>query len=114
MILSFGLETDDSYHAIRLISTHDGNAWGHGRSGVCWFARFGAGGLRREEGRVALTRRDTQPRIESPRGPVERFAEAMVDTLADTALAQEIHMLLTHILCDSVETELATREGAQA
>ena len=62
----------------------------------------------------ALTRRDTQPRIEPPRGPVERFAEAVVETLADTALAQEIHMLLTHILCDSVETELATREGAQA
>ncbi len=30
---------------------------------------------------------------------------------ADTALAQEIHMLLTHILCDIVESELATREG---
>jgi D-sedoheptulose 7-phosphate isomerase len=32
---------------------------------------------------------------------------------ADTALAQEIHMLLTHILCDIVETELAAREGVQ-
>jgi D-sedoheptulose 7-phosphate isomerase len=30
---------------------------------------------------------------------------------ADTALAQEIHMLLTHILCDIVEGELALREG---
>ena len=30
---------------------------------------------------------------------------------ADTALAQEIHMLLTHILCDIVESELARREG---
>jgi D-sedoheptulose 7-phosphate isomerase len=27
---------------------------------------------------------------------------------ADTALAQEVHMLLTHVLCDIVETELAT------
>jgi D-sedoheptulose 7-phosphate isomerase len=30
---------------------------------------------------------------------------------ADTALAQEIHLLLTHILCDIVERELAAREG---
>ncbi len=30
---------------------------------------------------------------------------------ADTALAQEIHMLLTHVLCDIVESELARREG---
>jgi D-sedoheptulose 7-phosphate isomerase len=29
---------------------------------------------------------------------------------ADTAMAQEVHMLLTHILCDIVETELASRE----
>ncbi|HEX3724187.1 MAG TPA: SIS domain-containing protein [Nitrolancea sp.] len=29
---------------------------------------------------------------------------------ADTALAQEIHMLITHILCDIVEAELATLE----
>ena len=27
---------------------------------------------------------------------------------ADTALAQEIHMLLTHVLCDIVESELLT------
>jgi D-sedoheptulose 7-phosphate isomerase len=32
---------------------------------------------------------------------------------ADTALAQEMHMLLTHILCDIVERELAAREGVQ-
>ena len=31
---------------------------------------------------------------------------------ADTTLAQEIHLLLTHILCDLVERELAAREGA--
>lgn len=29
----------------------------------------------------------------------------------DTALAQELHMIVTHILCDLVESELAGREG---
>ncbi len=32
-------------------------------------------------------------------------------TDVETAVAQEVHMLLTHILCDIVETELACRTG---
>jgi D-sedoheptulose 7-phosphate isomerase len=31
--------------------------------------------------------------------------------VVDTALAQELHMIVTHILCDIVETELASCEG---
>jgi D-sedoheptulose 7-phosphate isomerase len=31
--------------------------------------------------------------------------------VVDTAVTQELHMVLTHVLCDIVESELAAREG---
>jgi len=31
--------------------------------------------------------------------------------VADTAIAQELHMIVTHILCDIAESELAADEG---
>lgn len=48
----------------------------------------------------------------SRRSSLERSADiALRMPLADTALVQELHMAVTHILCDIVETELACVEG---
>jgi D-sedoheptulose 7-phosphate isomerase len=47
----------------------------------------------------------------SRRSSLERSADiALRIPLADTALVQELHMAVTHILCDIVETELACAE----
>jgi len=41
-----------------------------------------------------------------------RLADVTVRVpVADTALVQELHMIVTHILCDIAETELAVCEG---
>jgi D-sedoheptulose 7-phosphate isomerase len=43
---------------------------------------------------------------------LERLADVTIHVpVSDTALAQELHMIVTHILCDFVETELAASEG---
>lgn len=43
---------------------------------------------------------------------LERHADLTVRVPAtDTAIAQELHMIVTHILCDLVESELSGREG---
>jgi D-sedoheptulose 7-phosphate isomerase len=43
---------------------------------------------------------------------LERLADVTIHVpVIDTALAQELHMIVTHILCDIVETELAGYEG---
>jgi D-sedoheptulose 7-phosphate isomerase len=45
----------------------------------------------------------------APSSTLTRLADYRISVPnADTALAQEIHMLLTHVLCDIVETELTT------
>lgn len=38
---------------------------------------------------------------------------ALAAPLADTATIQELHMAMTHILCDIVESELSSREGVR-
>lgn len=43
---------------------------------------------------------------------LERLADVTVRVpVADTAIAQELHMIVTHILCDIAESELAADEG---
>ena len=43
---------------------------------------------------------------------LERLADITVRApMADTALVQELHMIVTHILCDIAESELAAGEG---
>jgi len=43
---------------------------------------------------------------------LERQADVTVRVPAlDTAIAQELHMVVTHILCDLVEAELSGCEG---
>jgi D-sedoheptulose 7-phosphate isomerase len=43
---------------------------------------------------------------------LERLADVTVRVpIADTALVQELHMIVTHTLCDIAETELAACEG---
>src|SRR5205807_8225589 len=43
---------------------------------------------------------------------LERLADVTVRVpVVDTAVAQELHMIVTHILCDIAESELATGKG---
>lgn len=45
---------------------------------------------------------------------LQRVADVTVRVpVVDTAVAQELHMVVTHLLCGIVENELATWEGAQ-
>jgi D-sedoheptulose 7-phosphate isomerase len=46
---------------------------------------------------------------------LERLADLTVRVpVADAALVQELHMMVTHILCDIAESELAADEGASS
>lgn len=46
---------------------------------------------------------------------LERLADVTVRVpVVDTAIAQELHMIVTHILCDIAESELAADEGERS
>jgi D-sedoheptulose 7-phosphate isomerase len=45
---------------------------------------------------------------------LEQLADATVRVpVVDTAIAQELHMIVTHILCDITEMQLATRANRE-
>jgi len=69
--------------------------------------------------RAAIVGRERLMRVVAVTGNcpnrLERLADLTVRApVADTALVQELHMMVTHILCDIVESELAADEGASS